>query len=363
VVSELLSDSNGWPITTGIVRSLARLALAAALCTPVGAFASDAQAHLGAGLKLLEREEESRAAREFELALKGDPNLLEARYYLALCNFNLGEFPKARQGFDRLVARGFQKDRATYYLGRIDLAESNVDSAIVRFTSLDRQKPVADESYYLGLAYMKKGDPEKAVSALEAATRLQPHDFRAHELLARAYLKLGRARDAGLEFEEGRRAHEYETGMKGNTADCRQQLLEHQFDEAWALCGQPVLVSADVDRMIGYGVLFGEAGQYDRSLQLLHRAVQLDPESPDANYNIGYTYFQERDYGKAGPFLEAAVASRPHFFEALELYGTVLYIRHDDTRALKVLQEAHQLRPDSASVNRLLQDLDRTQPE
>src|SRR5947208_14453066 len=52
-----------------------------------------AQEHLGAGVKLFQLERYSEAAKEFELALKVDSDLSEARYYLAVSCFNERRYP------------------------------------------------------------------------------------------------------------------------------------------------------------------------------------------------------------------------------------------------------------------------------
>jgi tetratricopeptide (TPR) repeat protein len=90
---------------------------------------------------------------------------------------------------------------------------------------------------------------------------------------------------------------------------------------------------------------------------IFERALELDPESPEVNYNLGYTYFQMKDYAQARRYLEPALRLRPDFFEALAIEGTALYMLHDDAAAAKSLERAHQLRPDNLAVSKLLGQL------
>ena len=106
----------------------------------------DAPAHLGAGLKLFDIQRYSEAAKEFELALEADPGLQDARYHLALCEFNQRHFPEAGEQFERLAQTGYEKRWVTYYLGRIDLIAGRLDLAIQRFQSLRSSEPLQDES-------------------------------------------------------------------------------------------------------------------------------------------------------------------------------------------------------------------------
>ena len=86
------------------------------MCVQLSLGAGNAQEHLGAGLKLFQLERYSEAAKEFELALKVDPSLAEARYYLAVSCFNERRYPEAREQLERLLPSGYQKERVTYYL-------------------------------------------------------------------------------------------------------------------------------------------------------------------------------------------------------------------------------------------------------
>ena len=176
---------------------------------PLRAAADDAMSHMGAGIRLFDLQRLPEAAKEFEHALEIDPNLNDARYHLAVCHFRQKSFAKARENFDKLLNSGFKKDWVTYYLARIDVVDGKLDAAIAGFQSLPRNEPLFDELYYLGFAYLKKGEPEKALEILKRQIAFNPRDFRAHDQAARAYVKLGRPRDAEREFQEAGRLHDY----------------------------------------------------------------------------------------------------------------------------------------------------------
>lgn len=317
--------------------------------------------HLGAGIKLFDLQRLPEAAREFEQAIEIDASLHDARYHLAVCYFRQKRFAEAREHFTQLVATGFKKDWATYYLARLDLADGKFDAAIAGLQSLRRNEPLFDELYYLGFAYLKKGEPEKALEILKRQLAFNPRDFRAHDQIARAYVKLGRPQDAEREFEETRRLHEYYREGKTEMMGCRTQLRDGRADEAWAACGR-ALESDDIDKLVAVGMLFGEFGQSDRARQLFLRAIELDHESPEANYDLGLTYFKEKDYMRARPRLQAAVRSRPNFFEAVALYGTILYLLREDAVAVEVLRHARDLRPEDPAVKNLLAELEHIPP-
>ena len=326
------------------------------LVSALYAFTSDAPAHLGTGLKLFDNQRYSEAAKEFELALAADPSLKDARYHLAICDFNERRYAEARDQFERLAPSGYQKAWTRYYLGRLDLIDGRLDAAIRRFRSLGTAEPLHDEFYYLGSALMKGGRPAEAIEPLRHQIAVNPRDFRAHDLLARAYVKVGRNEDANREFAEAERLHNYYREGKTQLADCHAQLDAGHRDEAWAQCG-PVLQSDDIDLLVATGMLFAQGGDFDRGLQFFQRAVELDPDAPEINFDTGLTYFWKKDYDAARKFLAAALAERPDFFEALATEGAILYLQHEDAPARQVLEKAHALRPDDPAVNQLLSGL------
>ncbi len=322
----------------------------------LGAAAEDARAHLGAGLRLFDLQRYSEAVREFERALALDPKLVEARYYLAVSDFNERRYAEARAQFARLQGGDYRRDWVRYYLGRLDLLDGRIDTAIQELAGLAPGAPLQDELYYLGQAYLKKGQGPEAIRCLERQVKFNPRDFRAHNLLARAFQKAGRTVEAEREFQKSEQLHAYYAQGQQDIAACRALLQAGKAEEAWTRCGG-IVKTDDIDKQVAAGVMFGEFARYEHARQLFERALELDPESPEVNYNLGYTYFQQKDYATARRYAETALSLRPDFYEALAVDGAALYMLHEDAPARKVLERAHQLRPEDATISGLLEKL------
>ena len=331
--------------------------LSAFLCSAVawGAPSAAAEAHLGKGSELMRNERYGEAAVEFEQALSDDKTLEEARLNLAVCRFELRNYAEAQKLLGSLVT-GKNSTLATYYLARIDLADGNFDSAIGRFRSIDGRSGSRDEKYFLGAAYCKKGQFAEAIEPLRQWIAASPRDFRAHELLARALNKLGRRSEAAREFARTKELHGYYLQGSIQMTNCRELLSAGKRDEAWAAC-QEMLNADDPDKASAIGLLFGEAGDNAHALAAWDKAVALDPESPEVNYNLALACFHVRDIARARRYAQTALALWPDFPEANVLYGTILYMLADDAEAIRVLTHAQQLRPDDASVRQLLTEL------
>lgn len=316
---------------------------------------SAAQAHLGAGNQLMQAEAFAEAAEEFRQALQHDATLTQARDQLAVCYFELRDYGRARPLFDEMSSIRGSASMAAYYLGRIDLVEGNLESAVRRLRSIPREHPVHDEWYYLASAYYKETHYQECIQALRHAMLQNARDARIHQLLARAYLKTGRNGEAEREFAETRRLHDYY--LDGSTAigRCRAHLVLQNVAEAWKLC-RPMLDTDDVDKVVAIGMLFGKFEDYAPAREAWERAAVLDPDSPEIQYNLGLTCFQLKDARQARDYASRAVQLRPDFFEANVLYGTVLYMGGEDSLALPVLTHAHELNPADKNVDRLLAD-------
>jgi len=312
-----------------------------------------ARAHLGSGNQLLQAERYADAADEFQQALRADPALVQAREQLAVCYFELRDYLRARPLLEEMLARKNSADLATYYLGRMDLVDHHLDSAIRRFRSLSRENPVRDELYYLGSAYYKQEKYPLSVRVLQQAAARNPRDSRVHQLLGRAYQKLGQNDQAEKEFTQTKRLLDYYLEGSIAISRCRAALSEGQSDQAWKLCG-PLTDTDDVDKIVAIGMLFGEAKKYPQARGAWEKAIALDPDSSEIQYNLALTCFHLKELPRAREYAAQAVRQRPDFVEANILYGTVLYMGAEDREAMVVLTHAHELKPDDAAVQRLL---------
>src|SRR6266851_1380900 len=312
-----------------------------------------AQAHLGNGNQLMQAERYSEAAEQFQQALREDSALAQARDQLAVCHFELRDYAQARPLFEQMLTGNSSANLAKYYLGRIDLVEHDLDSAIRRFRSLPRDNPVRDELYFLGSAYYKQEKYQQSLEVLKQASAQNPRDARVHQLLARTYQKLGQTAVAEREFTETRRLHDYY--LEGSVAigRCRALLSQGQTEAAWEQC-QPLIETNDVDKVVAIGMLFGQAEKYSQALMAWEKAVVLDPDSSEIQHNLALTYFHLNDVFHARRHAAEAVRLRPDFVEANILYGTILYMGAEDQQAIPVLTHAHELKPGDPAVRRLL---------
>ncbi len=309
--------------------------------------------HIGKGYELVQNDRFAEAAQEFRAALALDPGAANARYQLAVCLFAVGERDASRKEFERL-GKDTQNDASVdYYLARLDLAAGDAAGAIRRLVPLMAHPPFSDAAFYLGSAYLTQGDRERAIHWLRRAAKSDPRDFRIHYRLARALQQNGQHKESEQEYALSTEMREHYNETARQSTACVQALRADPTARALEICRQ-LFDPNDPDKLTMLGMLYGENGKYEAAIEPLQRAAQLDPDSFEVYHNLGLTYFRLKRFAEARAPLEKAVSLRADFFGSNALLGATLYSLKDDPAAYRVLDFAHQLKPDDADTMELL---------
>ena len=314
---------------------------------------NEVEAHIGKGYELVQQDRFDQAAAEFQLALASNPGLVRVRYQLAVCWFALGRREESQKQFERLEQEISGDSKVLYYLGRLRLLALDNDAAIEIFGKIVSQPPFPDTAFYLGCAYLARGDIRDAVSMLERAAASAPRDYRVPYRLARAYREAGRPKEAEREYQRSSELRQHYNNAAEELAACGAALKNRPIAEARAVC----LLMADPndpDKLTSLGIVYGENAAYSEAIEPLERAAKLDPDSFEIFHNLGLSYFRMRRYAEARPALERAVALRPDFFGSNALFGAVLFALKDDKLAYPVLVHANELEPNDLESADLL---------
>jgi tetratricopeptide (TPR) repeat protein len=310
--------------------------------------------HLGKGYDALKQDSYALAAAEFRAALRLDPKLtLRARFPLAVALFELHQPADARKEFEAVRREVGDHPNILYYLGRLDLEERKFAGAIANLNPAAAKPPFPDTAYYLGFAYLQNGNFGEAEKWLKNATQATPQDARVLYQLAQVYRKEGHegeASDALQQSEEVRRRGNTESQLR---VDCAQKLDEGAREEAHALCDQ-MLDLNNAAKLTALGTIYGQHGDLEAALKPLQRAAELEPESPQSQYNVALTYYQMNRLEDARAPLAKAVERWPDLFQLSALYGAVLAKLGEDQAAYATLGHAHQLNPQDKGTEDLL---------
>lgn len=312
------------------------------------------ETHLARGHEDLNNHRYEQAEAEFRVALALDPRLtVRARFPLAVTLFALQDHDEARQQFETIRAETGDDPNLNYYLGRLDLADGKIDSAVRNLTLAASHPPFPDTAYYLGDAYLKKREFDSAEKWLKKAAELAPDDFRVEERLGLLYRGMGRKEDAQKAFDLSSKLRQQDASASQVGLDCDRSLQTESLEQARRVCQKLNNPSALGD-LLTLGMLYGQHRDYADALEPFRLAVGLDPDSYEASYNLGLTYFRLHRYVDSRAQLERAAALRPDIFEVNALLGSALYALGDDASAYGILDRANRLSPQNADVSRFL---------
>lgn len=354
--SKNLQISGAVLMATLILIGLSALARAQSSSHPSAAqsLSDSPEVHLARGHDDLNNHRYAQAEREFRAALALNPRLtVQARFPLAVVLFALQNHDEARKQFQAVLKETGNDPNVNYYLGRLDLEDGNLDSAIRNLTIAVSNPPFPDAPYYLGYAYFRKKDFNSAEKWLKRAATLAPTDARVFEHLGILYHAMGREQDAQKAFGAATKLRQQDMAASGESLDCGRSLDTQPLEQARKVCEQ-LLNPDNLGNLVSLGKLYGQHGDYSDAVEPFELAAKLDPGSYEVQYNLGLTYFRLKRYADAVPPLRKAVALRPEIFEVNAPLGASLYVLGDDAAAYPVLDHANRLKPTNLDISRLL---------
>jgi tetratricopeptide (TPR) repeat protein len=138
---------------------------------------------------------------------------------------------------------------------------------------------------------------------------------------------------------------------------CATLLDQGRQTEAWNLCGND---TDDVDKISAVAMLFSRAGDDRHALLGWKRAVALDPESPENNYNLGILAMREGRMQEAERELRAAAGADPGSAQPHAALGSLYSEQGDLDRARGEFRQAVAIDPHDAASREALERIQGT---
>ena len=235
-----------------------------------------------------------------------------------------GQYERAVEEYQKSVRLDPANEEYHFNLGLEFLTHHNFDLAETVFSNSIRRLPLAPR-LRLGLsaAYFARAQYDRAIQTLKEAIEIAPQSEASYFMLGRAYLLLSDHADLFAE---------------NWVRDSFQKYLALKTDDALPhfLCALSEL----------------RENHRPEALQLLERALELDPKLAEGWFEMGKIHFEEGRYGEAAAAYEKAVGIRPSFVEAYYRLARS-YQKLGDQQKAHVAWEAHARRQKEleASVN------------
>jgi tetratricopeptide (TPR) repeat protein len=259
------------------------------LCTVFGLANLDAGAQsIQEGINHLYADRFKSAEQTFQKILAGNPNALEATYWLGQTYLDRDDNEAARQLYDKALAANGNAPLTMVGKGHVLLLDKKVDEARQLFESaltVSRTKKGDDPAVLnaIGRANVdaKEGNLSYAVEKLEMALQREPKSADIALNLGNAYRKKDPGQGGGKAYEMYKLASQ----------------LSPNFAYPY----------------VRIAALFETQRQWDLVLENLNKAIQVDPNFSLAYYELFYYYFfAKQDYAQAEATLNKYIGTRPN---------------------------------------------------
>jgi len=243
------------------------------------------QIHIYFGHAYLRSNYPEQAIAELQKALKKDPKIAQAHYFLGLAYLERdpGKFDEAAAEYRAEVSNSPNDFRAYYQLGNIELKDHRVEEAerdLKRASVLAPENP--DPLIYLGELYASENHSVEAEAAMRRAIALTKDISRGGYQINRAHYVLGRILIQSGRREEGMAELKISSSLRNQTTANAQR-------------GE---TGADPGERGEMPTPSSESGSAEQK-QLDAYIETLKPEIADAYNNLGAAAAGQRDYAAA----------------------------------------------------------------
>jgi tetratricopeptide (TPR) repeat protein len=279
-----------------------------------------------------------------------EPPALESLVEQARRALAEGSMTAARKLIQRALAADGDDSDALYLAGQLEYSAGHPEKAR---EPLERAARAAPDNFavrfLLGAVLVELRESEAALRHLEKANRLRPDHADAAKLLAIEYNRMLRSRDAVRVLApllEPERADEeaYLLALDAyhKSGDRRQALLA-----AETAAGR----FPDSGRIAGWlGYQYAQNGEFGRAIELLEKAIRLEPEDHAAYYVMGDIMLKQERYRDAISSFRSGLARKPDHGEGWAGLAKALVATGELHRALHELRRGREMAPKDPAI-------------
>ncbi len=315
-------------------------------------------AHKAIGDAFFRKGQFDEAIKEYQEALRLDPQYADAGYSLGSAFLRKGQIDVAVSQFQEVIRLDPNNADAYNSLGSACLKQGRIDEAISQFQEAVRLQPDdADAHYNLGNALRRKGRIDEAITQYQEVTRLKPDDAEAHNNLGTAFGMQGQIDKAIDQFQETIRLQPDYAFAHYNLGNALRMIGQtnaaiSQFQEAIRLKPD------DAYALNSVGSLWAERNEnLEQARAMLEKAVQLDPGNATFLGNMGWVLLKLNHPGEALDYLLKAVEnSRKPDATLYDRLGDVYAALHQHDKAAEAWRKSLAVEP-NRQIQKKLVDL------
>ncbi|MEW6455363.1 MAG: tetratricopeptide repeat protein [Acidobacteriota bacterium] len=319
--------------------------------------------------------------KKSKVSLKGLSHLGLAEYALGLYYKNEGDCNKAVKYFLNSLNRGFDPvknivQRADTFILRNDLSSAlkeidlgindygnhnefyfmkgyilykmgKIEESLENFVLTVRLEPGFKEARInIGTIYYNLGNYEEAFKRYKTLKIRFPDDSLIKDYYAYALLKMGKPSlsDAESIFTAVR----YQTQIVPDKIPLTKEFIEKSIPEfKYGLRNSKRYI---LNALTADGLNLIRNGLIKEGLSKFHTALQIDPKSPEVNYNVGLIYLNLEDYEDAYLYAQRAVDTKKFYLEGYDLLGNAYFRLEEFDKSIQAFKKTVQLNSDDAQA-------------
>ena len=280
------------------------------------------------------------ARQQFEILSSQHPNDVNVLFSLALISREIGDSTAAKAYLLQTIALDERVDEAYYYLGVMAEENDNTEEAISNYTQVGLGPEYLAASSRIGQIFVNGNRLERFHAWFNEQRQKNPSFKNELYRLESDILTQAGAQAAALQVLNQALAE-----LPGNiplryaraiTSEQLGNLVAMEQDLRTIIAADPTNIAAL--NTLGY-TLANRTTRYDEALDLISRALALEPDEPAILDSMGWVLFRTAQYDAAVMYLTRAYADFPDAEVASHL-GEVLWAQGKTQQALSVWQGA-----------------------
>ncbi|MEM9255981.1 MAG: tetratricopeptide repeat protein [Pseudomonadota bacterium] len=304
--------------------------------------------------RLLAATDMEGARDQFEVLAKQEPNDPDILYSLALISRELGELDAATNYLQQLIATGQRTNEAYYYLGRIEEQNAQPERALEAYRQVGNSREFIAANSRIGNILIERDDLQESRDWFaDLRIRYPARLIDLYGLESETLTQYGYIDDAKELVDEALAIAPESSALLYN----RAMLSEKQGDLDAMEKDLRTIIDSDPDNAtalnaLGY-TLTNRTDRHEEALQLITKALALQPNEPAILDSMGWVLFRTGRYEEALDYLSRAYEEFPDPEVAAHL-GEVLWVIGDRDMARTIWLDAAALNPDHPVLSETL---------
>ncbi len=339
----------------------------------------------------LEIDRPADAKKEFLRVLTMDPKFVPALFDLAVVLEREHQYNRALAIYRRVLRTQPRNSRAWAGIGRLYLVMNrygDAQKAFKNFRELEKNDPGAN--FNIALICLEQKLPDDAIRLLRPLLSLPRYQERARYFIAMGLEEKGDLQAAIREYQMVDRQSEnyvqarlrmaylsFQTGEKARARQIVDELLTqipnreeiyltssflYEEESQWDRAIQTLKAGlGKVDRPseihFRLAVIYEKQHKRQESIEQIKKVLELDPNNPDAQNFLGYSYAESgANLDEAERLIREALRAKPNSGHIVDSLGWVFYKKGQYDKAVAELERAHRLMPGDGTVAEHLGD-------